>query len=206
MTYNKVQMSRKHHVNHSSAKLQMYTKYKFLKVQMSRDHHVACKVQVHSQIPQSTNSTQATHGHPRSSKVQTPPAKYKFLKVRMTRDSIKVQIRPAKYKFLKVQMSRDRHVNNNSAKVHSQTPQSTNIMQPTRARHTKEQMESANTRNWQFKNQGIATFSYKTNTKNSFTQRNSQAEWARQTPKHTPYGPHNLPHMVLNKKQGPEHA
>ena len=51
-TCSKVQISRDHNVNH---KVQISTKYKFLKVQMSRDHHVVSDPgKVHSQIPQCT--------------------------------------------------------------------------------------------------------------------------------------------------------
>ena len=95
-------------------------------------------------------------------------------------------------------MSREHHVNSNT-KVHSHS-QSTNIVRVTHARPDNEQPESARDKKGQLKNQTI------TGTRNSHNLKDLQTKWARHTPKHTPYGPYNLPHMVLSTKQGPEHA
>ena len=147
------------------------TKYKFLKVQMSRDND--------------------------STKVKIPPAKYKFLKVQMSRDqhvdsgSDKVQIHPTKYKFHKVQMSRDHHMDSSS-----QIPQKVNIKQLTYALHKKEQVNKVQLRQGQPKTQNKGIKPYNTATQNSHSNREILTTWARKTPKHTPYGPHNLPCCV----------
>ena len=72
--FHKVQMSRDHHVNSCSTKVQISpTKYTFLKVQMSRDRHVNSnpnKIRTHSQTPQRTNLMQPVHDNQSSINIQ----------------------------------------------------------------------------------------------------------------------------------------
>ena len=98
----------------------------------------------------------------------------------------KVQIPLTKYKFHKVQISCGRRV----------TPPTKYKPQIRCFRHM------ANPRKYKLKPTATTTrtpFHYKVN-------RDIKRAKIVQQNKHTQYGPHNLPHMVLSTKQGPDNA
>ena len=189
-------------------------KYKFLKVQMSRARHVNnTKVRIHLHIPQSTNSAppSPTTDKMDSSKTKTRarhvtrkvriPTKYKGHKVQM---SCTRQTSPGKYKFHKVQISCLRHV---TCKVRI----------PTKYKFHKVQISCgcSMTSPTKYKPQ-VSCFSYvpapriakphSTVRASLYCKINIQKARLAYRNKHTPYGPYNLPHMVLCTKQGPDNA
>ena len=155
----------------------------------------------HSRPP--TKMDSSTHPHPPtfinldSSKTRLRTRERHVLnKVRIPTKYIqrmpnKVQT-PTKYKFLKVQMSREHHVGSSSSKVQNNVPPSkykSTAGPPTKYKFLKVQIS---------RDQHVDS--------NSTAEKRPDNTWARDSSRHTPYGPHNLPHMVLRTKKGSDNA
>ena len=182
------------HARHSSTKVQIFlqstnimcparatlTKYKFLKVQTSRERHVT---NVHSAKYESVYLRQST------SNVHS--AKYELVYLRQSTSNA----HSAKYELVYLRQSA-------KYKYHAADACAPQLHKSANSRTSCINREFYKLTHHQ---SNIATKSTHT-AKCSHKPTNLTATRATYTPIHTPYGPHNLPHMVLCTKKGPVNA